>query len=349
MLKIGIYLPNFAYDHDDGIDHAERLRYWITGAEAAGIDSIWVTDHLLRASNMYGRTWIEPIVSLSFAASLTRRALLGPGVLLLPLREPVLLAKMVASLQQLSNGRFIFGVGTGWYPGEFEAVGRRKEDRGALTDEVLELVRKLLAGGEVTHHGRFFSINNVRVEPSPMPLPVWVGGGSQLAHPGSVEKPRLAKAVARRIAAADGWFVRPTAEAEQIVEDWERLQPYIAEAGRQPHEIEIGHGQLLHLTEEGVRERALDEQHRVAQEVLGTERSREQLERSYLFGTLDEIVTNCAYRLAAGVQHLILHPLTDDPAQLDLWIRELFPRLRALPVTTASTVSDPVTTVTRSR
>ncbi|MGH2383016.1 MAG: LLM class flavin-dependent oxidoreductase [Candidatus Limnocylindria bacterium] len=342
-LKVGIYLPNFAYDRDDGIDHADRLRYWITESEAAGIESIWVTDHLLRASNMYGRTWIEPIVSLSFAASLTRRVLLGPGVLLLPLREPVLLAKMVASLQQLSNGRFIFGVGTGWYPGEFEAVGRRREDRGALTDEVLEVVRRLLAGGQVSHEGRFYSFTDVCVEPSPMPLPVWVGGGSQIAHPGSVEQPRLAKTVARRIASSDGWFVRPTAEAEQIVDDWERLQPYIAEAGRRPEDIEVGHGQLLHLTREDRREQALDEQHRVAQRVLGTHRSREQLERSYLFGTLDEVVANCARRVGAGVEHLILHPLTDDPDQLDLWVKELFPKLRALPVTRRSQASDPAT------
>lgn len=330
-MKVGIYLPNFAYE-PDGIDHAARLQRWIVRAEEAGFDSIWATDHLLRARNMYARTWLEPLSSLAFAAALTKRVLLGPGVLLLPLREPVLLAKTAVTLQALANGRFILGVGTGWYPAEFEATGTSKEVRGPRTDEVLDLVRKFAAGEPVTHDGRFFHLQDVQIEPSPVPMPVWVGGGSQIAHEQSVEKPRLAPSVARRIARADGWFVRPTAEPEQIADDWRKLQPYIADAGRAPADIVIGHGQLLHLTEEDRRDRALELQHAVAEQILGTSRPREQLERSYLFGTLDEIIDNCRRRAAVGVEHLILHPLTDDPEQLELWIRELLPKLNALPI-----------------
>jgi len=113
-LKVGTYLPNFAYG-DDGIDHRARLRHWIMRAEELGFDSIWVTDHLLRAWDMYAVTWLEPMASLCFAAAITERVQLGPGVLLLPLRNPVILAKEVATLQNLSAGRFIFGVGTGHY------------------------------------------------------------------------------------------------------------------------------------------------------------------------------------------------------------------------------------------
>ena len=328
-MKVGLYLPNFAYEAD-GIDHVERLRHWIVRAEELGFDSIWVTDHLLRASDMYARTWLEPLVSLTFAATLTSRPLLGPGVLLVPLREPVLLAKQVATLQTLAKGRFILAVGTGWFGPEFEATGTHRADRGARTDEVLNLVQRLLAGETVTHDGRFFHLQGVRIEPTPPRVPIWVGGGSQLDHPGSVEQPRLAPAVARRIARADGWFVRPTAQAEQIASDWAALQPYIAEAGRRPEEIEIAHGQLLHVTEETDTRRARALQHVAAEQILGRSRSREQLESSYLFGTLDEIVENCRARVAAGAEHLILHPFTDDPGQLELIGRELAPRLRSL-------------------
>jgi len=330
-MKLGLYLPNFGYE-DDGIDHAERLRMWITGAEAVGVDSLWVTDHLLRARDMYRRTWLEPIASLAFAAALTTRPRLGPGVLLLPLREPVLLAKTAVTLQALSNGRFILAVGTGWYGPEFEAVGATKEERGARTDEVLGLVRRMAAGETVTHEGRFFRLRDVRIEPSPVQLPIWVGGGSQIRAERSVEQPSLAPSVARRIAAADGWFVRPTAEPEQIAHDWQQLQPYIEQAGRRPEDIELAHGQLIHLTRKTDRRQALEEQHAVAADILGTNRPRAQLERSYLFGTIDEIVENCRRRAAVGVEHLILHPLTDDPVQLELLTRELFPRLRELPI-----------------
>lgn len=330
-MKLGIYLPNFGYE-GDGIDHADRLRTWIVGAEAEGLDSIWVTDHLLRARDMYNRTWLEPMTSLAFAAALTTKPLLGPGVLLLPLRQPVLLAKMAVTLQALSNGRFIFAVGTGWYGPEFEATGTTKKERGPRTDEVLQLVKRLAGGETVTHEGQFFRLHEVRIEPSPVPMPVWVGGGSQIRAEKSMEQPRLVPSVARRIAAADGWFVRPTAEPEQIADDWRQLQPYIEQAGRRPEDIELAHGQLIHLTSETDRTRALEEQHAVAADILGTNRPREQLERSYLFGTIDEIVENCRRRAAVGVEHLILHPLTDDPVQFELMARELFPRLRELEI-----------------
>jgi len=330
-MKIGTWLPNFAYN-DDGIDHAERLRHWIIRAEELGFDSVWVTDHLLRARNMYARTWLEPLTSLAFAAAVTKKALLGPGVLLLPLRNPVLLAKEIASLQKLSNGRIILGVGTGWFPEEFEAVGINKSERGRRTDEVLTIVRRLLAGETLTFKGEFYNVKEVNIEPSPVKVPIWVGGGSQVESPNSVEKPRLSPNVARRIALADGWFSRPTAVAEQIASDWQELKKYIEDAGRNPDEIEIAHGQWLHLTEETNRQCALEIQFAAAEDILGTSRSRDLLEKSYLFGTIDEIIENCRQRAEAGISHFMFHPYTDDPEQLELWGRELLPRIKAIEV-----------------
>ena len=333
-LKVGTYLPNFAYG-DDGIDHAARLRNWIVRSEALGVDSIWVTDHLLRARNMYARTWLEPLSTLAFAAALTRSVRLGPSVLLLPLRQPVILAKTLASLQQLAGGRLILGVGTGWYEPELRATGTAVAERGRRTDEVLSLVRRLLSGERVTHRGQFFEISDVVIEPSPVALPIWVGGGSQADHPDSVEKPRLNPNVARRIARADGWFSRPSALPDQIAGDWTQLQTYLEEAGRQPEEITIAHGQWVFLTEEDRHDRAVGLQHAAAEAINGTYRPRGLVERTYLFGTLDEIVEACRVRAKVGVQRLVLHPDTDDHDQLELWGRELLPRLRALDVTPA--------------
>lgn len=332
-MKVGTWLPNFAYDDDDGIDHAERLKHWITRSEELGLDSIFVTDHLLRARNMYARTWLEPMTSLAFAASITSKALLGPGVLLLPLRNPVLLAKECVSLQQLSKGRFVLGAGTGWYADEFEAVGTKKAERGRRTDEVLEIVTRLAAGETLTYHGEFYDIAGVQIEPSPVKLPVWIGGGSQVAHKDSVEKPALHPNVGRRIARyADAWFSRPTAQAGQIIDDWKQLSQYFEEAGRDQSEVEIVHGQLIHLTEETGHGRALEMQHRAAADILGTGRPRELLEETYMFGTIDEILSNLRERAQAGISHFIFHPFTDDPEQLELWAGELIPRVREIEV-----------------
>lgn len=334
-LKVGTYLPNFAYGRD-GIDHRARLRRWITRAEEIGLDSIWVTDHLLRARDMYATTWLEPMATLCFAASITERVLLGPGVLLLPLRNPVVLAKEVATLQALSNGRFVFGIGTGHYAPELEATGARTAERGPRTDEVLEVVKRLVAGETVTHEGRFFRLHEVTIEPSPVPLPIWVGGGSQIAHRDSVEAPVMHPNVARRIARSDGWFSRPSASPEQVAEDWRLLRPYFEEARRDPAQVVLAHGQWLHLTEERDGAKAREIQHAAAVNIVGRSRARELLEQSYLFGTLEEVLEGCRRRAEIGIQHLILHPYTDDTDQLELWARDLLPRLRELDVGTPS-------------
>lgn len=332
QLRVGIYLPSFGYSSHDGMDHAERLRRWCIRAEALGFDSIWVTDHMLRARNMYAYTWLEPITTLAFAAGVTKRVTLGTGVLLLPLRQPVLLAKMMASLQQMSNDRFILGAGTGWYHPEMLAMGALPKERGRRTDEVLDIARRLMAGEELSYQGSFYSLDSVRIEPSPSPLPVWIGGGSQVSGEQSVEKPQLNPRVKARIAAADGWFSRPSAEPQQIADDWTLVAEALEGNGRKPEEVAIAHGQWLHLTEEDNSTRARDIQHAMAGEVLGHGRDRELLERSYLFGTLEEVVAQCQQRVDVGVEHLIIHPYTDDPDQLELWGNQLLPHLKAMQV-----------------
>jgi alkanesulfonate monooxygenase len=331
QLKVGIYLPSFGYG-DDGIDHAERLRQWCIRAEELGFDSIWVTDHMLRARNMYAYTWIEPLTTLAFAAAVTKKVALGTGVLLMPLRQPVLLAKTIASIQQMSNNRFILGAGTGWYPPEMFAMGTQPKERGKRTDEGLDIVRRLLSGEELTYHGDFYDLENVHIEPSPVPVPVWVGGGSQVTGEQSVEKPELHPRVKARIVEADGWFSRPSAQPQQVADDWKLVHDALVEKGRNPDDVVIGHGQWLHLTEEDDPEAARAIQHRMAAEVLGDGRDEDHLERSYLFGTLDEVVRQCQERVDVGVEHLIIHPYTDDPAQLELWGSELLPKLKAMTV-----------------
>lgn len=332
-MKVGTWLPNFGYQDNDGIDHAARLKHWIIRSEEIGLDSIFVTDHLLRARDMYARTWLEPLTSLAYAAALTENALIGPGVLLLPLRNPVMLAKECVTLQKLSNGRFVLGVGTGWYEKEFEALGTYKSERGRRTDEVLEIATRLAVGEILTYKGEFYEINEVQIEPSPVKLPVWVGGGSQAAHKDSVEKPRLHPNVGLRIAKyADAWFSRPTALAHQIVDDWKQLKPYFEKVGRDQSQVEIVHGQLIHLTQESDHDKAVEIQHQVAKDVLGTGRSRDLLEQTYMFGTIDEIMDNLRERAKAGISHFIFHPWTDDPDQLDLWAQELIPSVREIEV-----------------
>ena len=118
------------------------------------------------------------------AAGVTERVRLGTSILIMPLRNPVLLAKELATLQFLSDNRMILGAGVGWNEVEYEAVGVHKSERGKRTDEMLDIMMPLLEGETVTYHGRYYSVDDVFIEPrtSQRP-PIWVGGGSQLAEP----------------------------------------------------------------------------------------------------------------------------------------------------------------------
>lgn len=103
---------------------------------------------------------------------MTERVKLGTSIVVLPVHPPAVLAKGIATLQHLSGGRYIYGIGTGWYGPEFEACGVHKKERGARTDEVLEASMALLSGPNVEYHGRYYNLPGVTVEPLTTPPPV---------------------------------------------------------------------------------------------------------------------------------------------------------------------------------
>jgi alkanesulfonate monooxygenase SsuD/methylene tetrahydromethanopterin reductase-like flavin-dependent oxidoreductase (luciferase family) len=229
----------------------------------------------------------------------------------------------------LSNNRFILGAGIGWYPPEYAATGVKKSERGPRTDEILDIIIPLLEGETVTYQGRFYSIDDVLVEPRPSQRPeVWIGGGSQLADAGSPDLPRFVEAVKARILRTEGWIPRPTCPPEDIASDWEELQAYLSEHGRDPSELAVAHENFFHFvaTQDPVKARA--EQHEAMLRVMSEARGPDYLERVYLFGTPDEVVASLQARIDAGVQRFMLHTITPDPAQLEQWATHIIPHVR---------------------
>ncbi|MFE3459639.1 TIGR03619 family F420-dependent LLM class oxidoreductase [Nocardiopsis aegyptia] len=152
-------------------------------AEALGAGTVWLPDHLL-PPEPYGRTFggvYEPLVTLAHLSARTSRIRLGTSVLVVPMRDPFVLAKQVATLHALSAGRFVLGAGVGWQAEEFAAVGADFATRGARTDEALRLLRHLFEG-EGPFEGRFHSYERGVFEPRPRTrVPVMVGGVSDRA------------------------------------------------------------------------------------------------------------------------------------------------------------------------
>ncbi len=187
-------------------------------AESWGYESLWFTDHVVGVRAMagtYGAYWLDPLVAMTWVAAQTSSVRLGTGVLVLPHRDAVLTAKMVASIDVFSGGRVDLGVGTGWSRSEFRALGvaDRYEARGRVTNESIEVMRACWAGGEVEYHGDFFDFRHIEFEPTPVQprVPIWVGGDSP-------------PAIRRAAAYADVWHphdLTPAdlqAKAEQIDE-----------------------------------------------------------------------------------------------------------------------------------
>src|SRR5262249_55799065 len=171
---------------------------------------------------------------LSYAAAVTSRILLGTSILVLPTRNPVVLAKEIATLQHLSGGRLIYGVGTGWYEKEFEATGGARQQRGRRTDEVLNASMQLLSGAHQSSHGRYYDFEDITVEPLPKVPPVWVAGGRQYAHVASPDQNRMDPNVLQRICRWDGWIARPTSPPDQIALDLEAIDRELALQGTSP-------------------------------------------------------------------------------------------------------------------
>lgn len=221
-------------------------------ADALGFDSIWISDHVIipeRIASAYPysvdgafptsatQAYLEPLTTLGYLAGVTRRARLGIAVLILPYRHPLLTAKMVATLDNLSGGRVDLGIGVGWMREEFEALGQPDEiytHRGSVTDEQLRIMKAVWTEEVVALEGRFYQFPSVGAHPHPVQKPhppIWVGGHT---------KPAL-----RRVALyGDGWLPiggRPPADLPpaEVAACIATIRQMAREAGREPAEIRV--------------------------------------------------------------------------------------------------------------
>ena len=208
-----------------GGDNPNFLRELVEVGEKYGYDSIWLSDRIV--SNRFS---LEPMIALSMVAAYSDRMKFGTSVLALPLRNPVVLAKQVATLDYLSQGRFFPAVGLGQEePEEYEACGVPKTDRAARTDEAIVLMRRLWQEDSVTHEGRFFTCHDVSITPKPVfqpSPPVWIGGRS----------PAAARRVGR---VGDGWLVSSATPAE-VGEGKDIVFDTAAECNREIEEDHVG-------------------------------------------------------------------------------------------------------------
>jgi probable F420-dependent oxidoreductase len=251
-MKFGIMAPYMMGPVEDGAYAAGFAQL----AEESGFESVWVVDHVVMCPD-YGSRYPyspdgrspfhadvvqpDPLIWLTWAAAATSRIRLGTGILILPIRNPVVLAKAVASLDRLSGGRLLLGIGVGWVREEFEAAGADFATRGRRTDDAIEAMRALWREPLSSHAGEFARFEEVVSRPKPASaegVPIHVGGHSVAA--------------ARRAGRLGDGFYPLGVQGEALAELLAEMAASAREAGRDPSAIEItAVGSLEHEVAQG--------------------------------------------------------------------------------------------------
>ncbi|MFN8532561.1 MAG: LLM class flavin-dependent oxidoreductase [Dehalococcoidia bacterium] len=268
----------------------DRFWGWIDQCEREGIDSIWISDRVTGPQNS-----LEPITTFAAIAGRTHRMKFGPSVLVLPLRQPVVLAKEVATVDFLSNGRMLLAIGVGLDDErEWQACGVPKAERGARTDEAVVLMRRLWTEERVTFQGRYFQTNDVALTPKPIqqPVPIWVGGHTEAA-------------LRRTGTLGDGWipsFVTP----EEFAEGLTIIHRYEQQAGREIEDDHFGTFILYHVAES--RAKAVE---RVGDQLLRPARIKDNnLNKPYYaLGTAADVRAAVERFLAVGATKFVMRPV----------------------------------------
>jgi probable F420-dependent oxidoreductase len=297
----------------------EPDRDWLAAAERLPIDSVWQGGHLLPPTSTG-----EAITRLALMTAWTERVRVGSSVLLLPLYHPVVLAKQLADLDSRSGGRVSVGVGVGGeFNAEFASVGVPVSERGARTSESMEVLRTLWQGGQVSYHGKFFSFDDVRLNPVLPP-----GKDAHQMQPGGpplLVAGRKEAAMRRAARLGDGWMpylVSPQAYARSVA----TITEAAAEAGR-----DLANFQWMMYLYCSVRSDGEAARDDVAAFLGGAygDKPREMLDRIAPSGTPDEVAARLQAYVDAGVRHFIISPAAprDTLEVVTLAATEVLPQL----------------------
>lgn len=292
-------------------DVAALLRY-AERAEQLGFESLWAWDHILLG--------VEPafpvLESLSLLAALavrTERVRIGTAVLVLPLREPVVTAKVLATIDHLSGGRLVVGVAPGWYAREFAAVGVPFSDRGRLLDQGIEIMRRLWTERPLTLVEEPHRLRSAVMLPAPMQRP----------HPPILIGGYVDRALRRVARLGDGWltyFYAPDSVRRALA----KIRGYARELGRDPATIGVTNEVAILVDDGPGSERAMRSW---LEAEWDTSRGSESTFDHAICGTADMCAQRLREHFAAGVDRIVLVPYRYEPAQVERIAEEVLPAL----------------------
>ena len=310
MVKFGLDLTIWPWEYetfDEIVDFALL-------AEKLGLDSVWMSDHLMYTVPDKGS--LEVFASLSAVAARTKNIIIGTKVVCAPFRHPSLLAKTGATLDIISNGRFVLGVGAGWFKTEFEAFGFPFDKKASVTREAVEIVKMLWEKPTVNYDGKFFKIKDASCLPKPLQKPhppIWVGSSG----------PRMLKLTAEL---GDGWVI-PNPTVEEYRQKLGIIKEHAEKIGRKSEEIEAGYYAYASLSSSSkeawktAEEQILSERRRV----LGAGLSLKNLGKICVVGNPDEWVSRIEEYVKVGAEHIIVKIVPTNRENLRLFAEKVIP------------------------
>ena len=307
----GIAMRNFTRFPE--IPDARALLDYGVWVEQLGFESLWVWDHILLGTDPHFPI-CDSLTMLTAVAARTTKIKLGTGILVLPLRNPLLLAKQVSTLDQLSGGRVILGMASGWYKREFDAVGVPFEQRGKIMDKNLEILTRLWTEPSVTADLPPYNMRQAVMYPKPAAKPrppILIGGYVEAVLKRAGEK-------------GDGWltyFYRP----EGFVRGWKKVCDYAAAAGKDPAKLQSTNQLPIMVgpSRESVKPKMM--------EWLSSEWDiaswSDSTPESAIVGTVDDCLAQLQEHVATGVDRIIFVPYRYEREQIEIIAREIVPRL----------------------
>ncbi len=310
--EYGIAMRNFQAFPD--LPDAQQLIEYGVRMEELGFESVWVWDHILLGVDPHFPI-IDALSLLTAVAARTEKIKLGTGILVLPLRNPLVLAKQLSSMDQISKGRLVLGMASGWYKREFDAVGIDFHKRGKIMDQNLEILQRLwtedMVSGEFPPHNMRESVMFPKPYQKPRP-PILIGG--------------YVDAVLKRAALrGDGWltyFYTP----EGFSEDWAKIRSFAEEGGKDPDTLQSTNQLPIIVGERDKVEADMLEWLNTEWDFASWSKSTPD---SAIIGTVDECVEQLKEHLDTGIDRIIFVPYRYQDDQVELIANEILPKLRA--------------------
>lgn len=302
----GIELPQVFFDAPVDMDH---IRTFAIKADTLGYDSLWLQERIIGDF-----TILEPVSLLSYVAAITAKLRLGTSVILLPLRNPIQLAKAYATLDSMSGGRAVLGVGLGGgHLGSHEDVfGYTREGRVTRFTEAVQIMKLLWTESKASFHGRYWSFKDVSMEPKPVQkphLPIIFGGHHE-------------NALRRAVRHADGWMGAGSSSSNAFVRESARIRDMLGEAKRDPSTFHFAKRVYLAADKDESR---------------GERRIREWFARRYknadlgpkvsIWGSAEKCTGKIQAIVRAGAQQIVFNPMFDEMEHLEICAKEIMPHL----------------------